>query len=114
MSTPPVGGILTTVDKPLTECLDQLDQISKILIIPALFSSQEGMEAMVKIIIPLSIQAISPSSGRIDYSHIIQITFSNHNDMTTQLLCFSVNHFPYIIQDVFGTEIEDSMNGVNS
>jgi hypothetical protein len=72
------------------------------------------MEAVVKIIIPLSIQAVSPLSRGVDDANIIQIALCDHRDLAAQILRLVLNLLPDIQQDVSGAEIKDSVNSVYS
>src|SRR4030042_2046843 len=113
MAPSPVGRVLTAVDKTFPEGFDQMFDLPEILIIPVSLSGKKGMKAMVEIVTPLSIQAIASFGWRINDTHIIEVAFSDHPNMTTQFLCLLVNGFPDVAQDVLGTEIEDAMDGVD-
>jgi hypothetical protein len=114
MAPSPVGRVLTAVDKPFPKGFGQIFVLSKILIISMPLPSEKGVKAMVKIIVPLSIEAIASFLGRIDDPDVVEITFSDHINSTTQFLCLSVNDLPDVVQNVPGTEIEDTMGGVDS
>ena len=69
---------------------------------------------MVKIVIPLHIEAVASSGWRMDDTHVVQIAFSDHPNSPTQFLCLLLNSLPDVVQDVSGTEIEDAVDGVDS
>jgi hypothetical protein len=76
----PKGRILTAVNKSLAKSLDQLTDFPKILIVSIAFFGQERVEAVMEIIIPLGVQAISSFSGAINDSYVIQIALSDEHD----------------------------------
>jgi len=91
MVSSPKRGILAAVNESFSKSLDQLVEPSKILVISTSFSRQEGVEAVVKVIIPLRVQTISPPPGRIDDTNIVQIALANHHHMSIQSLCLMMN-----------------------
>ncbi len=82
MASSPVGRILSGIDKPLPEGLSELVEIAKILIVSAPLSGQEGVEAMVKIVVPLGVQSIPSFGGRVDHAYIVEIAFRHDDDRT--------------------------------
>jgi hypothetical protein len=113
MSPPPVGRILAAVHKPLPKGLGQLLQVAKILVISISLPREKRMEAVMEIVIPLSIQATAALLGRVNDPNIIEIAFRNHPNMTTHSLCLSMNGLPDVIQYVLSAEIEDSVDGID-
>jgi hypothetical protein len=77
---PPKRRILTAVNKSLSKGLNQLGDMAKILIVSMAFFGQERVEAVMEIIIPLGVQAISSFSGAINDSYVIQIALSDEHD----------------------------------
>jgi hypothetical protein len=114
MSPLSIRRILAAVNEPFPKGFNQMFDLPEIFIIPLLLPSKKGMKAMVEIVIPLSIQAKASLLGRIDDPDVVKIAFSNHPDKTTQFPCLLVNGFPDVEKDVPGTEIEDTVDRVDS
>jgi hypothetical protein len=109
----PKGRILTGVNKPFPKRLGHLANVAKIPIISFPFLCKEGMEAVVEIVVPLGIQAISSPFRSIDDPSIVKVAFGDDMDGTTESLSLRMNGFPYIKQNVSGTEVKNSMNGIH-
>src|SRR4030042_1096070 len=101
-----IGGILTTVDEPFTKGFPHLVKVSKVFIVPVPFSRQKRVKAMMKIVVPLGVEAISAFLRKIDDPDIIEIAFGNDRDVTPQSLCLLMDCFSNVIQDMPGAEIE--------
>jgi hypothetical protein len=52
------GRVLAAVDEAFPDGLGKLAELSKVLIIAVPFPGQQGMEAVVKIVVPLGIEVI--------------------------------------------------------
>ena len=105
---------MTRVNETFPKGLDHLADAPEILVISVLFFREKRVEAVVKIVIPLSIQAISSLSRGVDDANIVQIALCDHRDLAAQILRLPLNLLPDIQQDVSGAEIKDSVNGVYS
>jgi len=114
VSPPPIGRILTRVNEAFLKGLDHLADVPEILVISVSFLCEERVEAVVKIVIPLSIQAISSLSRGVDDANIVQIALCDHCDLAAQILRLALNPLPDVQQDVSGAEVKDSVNGVYS
>ena len=55
----PEFRILACVDKTLAKCLFQIVDFSEILIVPMTFIRNERMEGVMKIVVPLGVEAVS-------------------------------------------------------
>ena len=70
---------MSGVDESFSKSLRQLTDISKILIISVPFLLEEGMEAVVEIVIPLGIETISSFFRWVDDPDIIEIAFCDEH-----------------------------------
>jgi len=67
---------------------------------------------MVKIVVPLTIQAIAPFGNRSNDSYIVQVTLSNHMNEPAQPLGLNVHRVGQFMQNVTRATVEDAMDSV--
>jgi len=91
-----VDRILATIDKPFLKGFDELADVSEILVIAVPFSRQNGMDAVMKIIIPLGVQVITSPGRGVQDARIVQIAFGDHRNGAAQFLSLPVNGLPQV------------------
>jgi hypothetical protein len=70
------------------------------------------MQGMVKVVVPLTIQAIATFGKRGNDSNIVQVALSNHMNDPAQPIGLGVHGFCQFTQDMTGAKVEDAMDGV--
>src|SRR3990170_7535942 len=113
MPSLPELRILPGIDEALPVCLFQMRYLSEVPVIAPLLASQERVQGMMKVVIPLGIQAIAACLTGVDDPDVVQIALRDHIDFSAQHFRFSVHRFPEFLQEVSRAEIEYPVDGID-
>ena len=104
MAPAAIDGISPGVYESLRECLSHVLEVAEIGVVAFPFTSQQGVNGMMKIIIPLSVQAIATKFCWPYYASVIQCTLCD--DIHTPIESCS------LLMDGFGKFFENIQRGV--
>ena len=79
------GGIAAGKDKALAKTLDQIGKPAEVTVVSGLLTGQECPQGMVKIIVPLGIQAVAAGFRATYHPHVVQIAFGNNIDLPSRV-----------------------------
>src|SRR5258708_7988845 len=109
-----MGGIVAIIDIRISECFFEMGYIPEVFIISVGLPGQKGTQRVVKLVNPLSVEAVSPFRGWVDITGIIEVYFGDELFFTVAA-AFDVHDFLFqLLHNVYRTEIPDSMYGVES
>ena len=84
-------GNLAGIDKPLPQRLQQLLELPEIPVIALAFSGDHHMQGVVKIVVPLGVEAHPPQFGGADQPGVVQGAFGDEINPATQVRGFQMN-----------------------
>src|SRR5665213_4092700 len=73
----PVHGIISVVYKGIVECFNEMVRFSEIFVITRFLPGKQGMQRMMKLVVPLSVQTISAFVLILDIPGIVQVYFTD-------------------------------------
>src|SRR5512143_1920779 len=109
----PKERILARVDKSVSIGLFHLNDRAEILVIPALLCGDQRTEAVMEIIIPLGIEAVSADLCGIDDPNVVQVALGNDVHVPAKFLGTVMHSLAQFLQKMFCTEIEYPMDRVD-
>ena len=115
VAVPPaaIGGELARIDVFLTQRLDQVRSFSEIPVIPIPLPRKHGMERMMKIVVPLGIEAVSPLVARGDDSRIIEVAFRYKVYRPPKPPLLPAHRLVEFDKEVAGSQVEHAVNRIN-
>src|SRR5882762_2357984 len=112
VASPPVARVLTSVIPPLLQRLRQMLNAGEILVVSRIFTGQQRMYGVMKIIAPLRWHAQSAFATRTQYARIVQIALRDQRNDSSGSVGESVNFLRQFGQKRKCASIKDSVNGV--
>jgi hypothetical protein len=114
VTAPTVLGILTRIYEAFAKGLDKVLDVAEVLIVSCSLPSQQGVNAVVKVIIPLRIETVSSEIHMPNETGVLKVALRNEIDSSVQPLCFVVHCHGEFLQKRLGGSIHDTVDGVDS
>ena len=99
---------------PSRQALASCSNASEIRIIAGLLPGQQGMQSMVKIIIPVSIQTIPPKVGRTHQAHIVEVALRHQIEFPVPALSSPAHRCGQFGHEWLRRQIHNGMEGVQA
>src|SRR5436309_1513315 len=88
------------IDEPLTECLTQVFDASKVAIVSGAFAGKQCVYRMVEIVAPLRVKSITAALDWPQHPRIVAIAFRDHIHAPVQLPSTFMDGFAKFLQNV--------------
>jgi hypothetical protein len=113
MSASTIRGVLPGIDKSLSESLYEVSNLPEILIVPCSFTGQKRVESVVEIIVPLAVQAEAAKLRGPHQSCIVEVALCDEVYLPEEKVCLKMDSLGQLLQERFGREIEDRVDGID-
>src|SRR5205085_5485928 len=114
VTPPPMRRVRAIVHEWLFERRDDLVDVAEVRVIAKRLFGEQCMHRVMKVVAPLSVEAVAVLLDMTNEPRIVEITLANHHDMSTQLIGLLVHRLRYLLEQMFGAEIEDSVHRVEA
>ena len=109
-----VGRMLARIYEAFSESLDHMPEFAKVRVVTGTVVSQKGMDAMMEVIVPLSVKTVSAYVGRANDAGIVKITFRHYVNPSIQLLRALVHSQRQFVEKMARGKVENAVNSVYS
>jgi len=114
VSAPAVPRVPSAVDEPFTNGCAEILQAVEVLIVPLLLAGQHRAQRMMEVVVPLSVKAMPAVRRWIDDTCVIQVAFTDHEDLPLKIRRLFMDHTGQLSQNVTGAEVVNAVNGIQS
>jgi hypothetical protein len=114
MPPPAIRRVVAGIHKALAKRLGQMFKLPKILIIATPIAGEQDVQGMVKIVIPLGIEAIAPELTWSDDAGIVQRTLGDDVNPPIQVLGARVQRQAEFLEKRLRGVVQDGVDGVES
>ena len=108
----PVGGKCTRVSETFSEGFSQMVELTKVAVISGLFSCQQGVESMMKVIVPLSVESITTCFRGTDHARVVEVTLGDHIDPAANALRLPMHGARELSEKGLRAKIDDAIEGI--
>src|SRR5665213_4191273 len=108
----PVYGIISVVYESIVECFNEMVGFSEIFVITRFLPGKQGMQRMMKLVVPLSVQTISAFFLILDIPRIVQVYFTDQQFPATRSFFHRHRALFQLLYKMMGAIILKCMNRI--
>src|SRR5262245_39857991 len=114
MPAAPVYRIPAGVNESFRECLCHMLKGAEIRVVASAFGCQQGMKGMMKVVVPLSIQAVPTQLQWPNDASVVERAFSDHVHAPIQRRALLVDGFSQLFKKIQRRVVENGMNCIQA
>jgi hypothetical protein len=85
MTAASIDGVAAVINESLGHSLSQVCQPPEVLVVAVLLTGKEGVQGVVKVLVPVGVDTVSPQFGGARDTGIVEIILGNEHQAPTEV-----------------------------